>query len=50
MPKKGKKRGSFTEPAIRFRGAYYQSGAAFPEEEEWENIKTLWDGWGEMGG
>ena len=40
-------RGSFTEPANRFRGAHYQSGASSPEEERWENIKTLWDGWGQ---
>ena len=41
------KRGAFTEPANRFRGAHYQSGASSPEEEKWENIKTLWDGWAE---
>ncbi len=40
-------RGSFTEPAVQFSGACFQSGAASPEEEKWENIKTLWDGWGE---
>lgn len=40
-------RGSFTEPAVQFSGARFQSGAASPEEEKWENIKTLWDGWGE---
>jgi predicted amidohydrolase len=40
-------RGSFTEPAVQFAGARFQSGAASPEEEKWENIKTLWDGWGE---
>ncbi len=39
------KRGSFTEPGTHFRGAYYQSGASSPDEENWENIKLLWDGW-----
>jgi hypothetical protein len=43
------KRGSFTEPANKFNGAYFQSGASSPEEEKWENIKTLWEGWGEGG-
>jgi len=41
------KRGSFTAPAHKFKGAYFQSGASSPEEEKWENIKTLWDGSGE---
>jgi beta-ureidopropionase len=41
------KRGSFTAPASRFRGAHFQSGASSPEEEKWENIKKLWDGWGD---
>jgi len=31
--------------AVPFRGAYYQSGASSPEEENWENIKLLWEGW-----
>lgn len=39
------KRGSFTEPGTHFRGAYYQSGASSPDEENWENMKLLWDGW-----
>ena len=39
------KRGSYTPPALTFPGVHYQSGASFPEEEKWENIKTLWDGW-----
>ena len=41
------KRGSFTAPTYQFKGAHFQSGASSPEEEKWENIKTLWDGWGE---
>jgi hypothetical protein len=43
-------RGSFTEPAVQFSGAHFQSGAASPEEEKWENIKTLWAGWEEEWG
>ena len=39
------KRGSFTPPAHTFEGAHYQSSASSPEEEKWENIKILWDGW-----
>jgi hypothetical protein len=39
------KRGCFTAPAYAFPGATYQSGASSPEEEKWENIKTLWDEW-----
>jgi len=38
-------RGAFTQPAHSFPGAHFQSGAASPEEEQWENIKTLWDDW-----
>lgn len=38
-------RGAFTEPAHSFQGVHFQSGASSPEEEQWENIKTLWDGW-----
>ena len=38
-------RGAFTEPAHSFRGAHFQAGSASPEEEEWDNLKTLWDGW-----
>jgi predicted amidohydrolase len=38
-------RGTFTEPAHTFPGAHFQSGASSPEEEQWENIKTLWDSW-----
>jgi beta-ureidopropionase len=38
-------RGAFTAPAHSFQGAHFQSGASSPEEEAWENIKTLWDGW-----
>ena len=41
------KRGSYTPPADTFPSAHYQSGTSSPEEEEWENIKTLWDVWGE---
>jgi beta-ureidopropionase len=40
-------RGTFTEPAYPFDGARYQSGSTSPEEEDWDDIKTLWDGWGE---
>ena len=40
-------RGAFTEPAHTFPGAHFQSGASSPEEEQWDNIKTLWDGWGD---
>jgi len=40
------KRGTFTEPANKFQGAYFQSDASSPEEEKWENIKRLWDEWG----
>lgn len=43
-------RGAFVEPAHKFQGAHFQSGAASPEEEQWKNIKTLWDNWGEEGG
>jgi predicted amidohydrolase len=43
------KRGSFTAPAHSFPGAVFQSGASSAEKEEWENIKRLWDGWGEDG-
>jgi predicted amidohydrolase len=38
-------RGAFTPPAHTFPGARFQSGAGSPEEEQWENIKTLWDDW-----
>ncbi len=38
-------RGSYTPPAFDFPGCRYQSAATSPEEEDWENIKTLWDGW-----
>ncbi|NJN93242.1 MAG: hydrolase [Anaerolineales bacterium] len=38
-------RGAFTEPAHTFQGAHFQSGASSPEEEQWDNIKTLWEGW-----
>lgn len=41
------KRGTFTAPANEFKGSTYQSGTSSPEEEDWENIKTLWEGWGE---
>ncbi len=39
--------GSFTAPSHQFKGAHFQSGASSSQEEKWENIKTLWDGWGE---
>ena len=39
-------RGTFTEPAHHFEGARYQSGAASAADEDWDNIKALWDGWG----
>jgi hypothetical protein len=42
------RRGTYTPPAASFPGAHYQSGVSSPEEERWENIKTLWDGWGEQ--
>lgn len=38
-------RGAYTEPAHTFQGAHFQSGAGSPEEEQWENIKTLWSDW-----
>jgi hypothetical protein len=41
------RRGSFAAPAYAFQGAQYQSGASSPEEGQWENIKSLWDGWGD---
>jgi beta-ureidopropionase len=41
------RRGSFTAPAHKFRGVQYQSGTSSPEEGHWENIKRLWDGWGD---
>lgn len=40
-------RGMFTEPAHHFDGARYQSGASSPEDEDWDTIKTMWDGWGD---
>jgi hypothetical protein len=40
------KRGSFTEPAHQFKAAHFQSGTSSPEEDQWQNIKTLWEGWG----
>jgi hypothetical protein len=42
-------RGTFTKPAHSFPGAHYQSGTSSPAEEDWENIKTLWEGWGDEG-
>ncbi len=39
------KRGTFTAPAHAFQGAHFQPGAESPEEENWEDIKTLWEGW-----
>lgn len=39
------KRGTFTAPANQFKGSFYQSGTSSPEEDDWENIKTLWEGW-----
>jgi len=41
------KRGSYTPPVLTFPGAHYQSDVSSLEEEKWENIKTLWDGWGD---
>lgn len=41
------RRGCFTPPAHRFRGVRYQPGTSSPEEGRWENIKRLWDRWGD---
>lgn len=38
-------RGAYTPPAHSFPGCRYQPSSTSPEEGEWENLKTLWDGW-----
>ena len=38
-------RGTYTPPAHEFPGAHYQPSATSPEEQEWGNVKKLWDGW-----
>ncbi len=40
-------RGAYTAPAQDFRGAYYQGEAT--TEEAWQEIRRLWDGWGNAG-
>jgi hypothetical protein len=40
-------RGAYTTPAHDFRGAYYQGAAT--TEEAWQEIRRLWDGWGDAG-
>jgi beta-ureidopropionase len=35
-------RGTFTPPASDFPGARYISGSSSPEEDDWENIRQLW--------
>ncbi len=40
-------RGTYTSPAHGFRGAYYQGEAT--TEEAWQEIRRLWDGWGDAG-
>ncbi len=35
-------RGTFTPPAHDFPGARYKSASINPEDEEWENLKQLW--------
>jgi beta-ureidopropionase len=43
--RKLQKRGTFTPPALEFKGAFYQGEAT--TEEAWREIKHNWDGWGE---
>ncbi|MCL5962535.1 MAG: hydrolase [Chloroflexi bacterium] len=40
-------RGTYTAPGNDFPGARYYPGALNPEDEKWENARTLWDGWPE---
>ena len=38
-------RGTYTAPAVEHPGVHYQGAAT--TEEQWEEIKHFWDGWGE---
>lgn len=38
-------RGTYTPPANDFEGCKYIPAALDPADEEWENVKHLWDGW-----
>ena len=37
-------RGTYTPPFHDFEGAKFYPGALDPEQEKWENVKTLWEG------
>jgi len=38
-------RGTYTRPAYDFPGCRYQPASEDPADEDWEAIKTLWEGW-----
>lgn len=39
------KRGTYTAPYYSFQGSHYQGEAT--SSEQWQELKKLWDGWGE---
>jgi len=39
------KRGTYTAPAFEHPGVRYQGSAT--SAQQWEQLKHLWDGWGE---